>query len=72
MLLLLCCALVVVPTNSLAFRINPALQPFVPHKKDTRPRYPAPDFILKDLNGSSVRLSEYLGSVVAIMFWTTW
>ena len=72
MLLLLCCALVAVPTSSFAFRFNPALQPFVPHQKDIRPRYPAPDFTLNDLDGTSVKLSDYQGSVVAIMFWTTW
>ena len=72
MLLLLCTVFVAVPTNSFAFRFNPAHQPFVPHKKEAKPRYPAPDFTLKDLDGASVKLSDYQGSVVAIMFWTTW
>ena len=72
MLLLLCSALIVLPTHSLGFQFNPALQPFLPHKKDSAPRYPAPDFTLNDLHGKSVNLSDYQGSVVAMMFWTTW
>ncbi len=71
-ILMLCCALVAVPEKSSAFRFTPLLQPFLPHKKDSRPRYPAPDFTLNDLDGANVRLSDYQGSVVAIMFWTTW
>jgi cytochrome oxidase Cu insertion factor (SCO1/SenC/PrrC family) len=73
MLIVLCCiTLVARSTHSLAFQFNPALQPFVPHKKVTKPRYPAPEFTLKDLDGASVSLSDYHGSVVAMMFWTTW
>ena len=33
---------------------------------------PAPDFALKSMNESNVRLSEYLGQVVLINFWATW
>ncbi len=32
----------------------------------------APQFVLKDLNGRTVRLSDYRGSVVLINFWATW
>ena len=32
----------------------------------------APDFILKDLDGNSVRLSDLRGKVVFINFWATW
>jgi thiol-disulfide isomerase/thioredoxin len=32
----------------------------------------APAFRLKDLRGSSVRLSDYKGKVVLINFWATW
>ena len=32
----------------------------------------APQFDLKDLNGRSVRLSNYRGKVVLINFWATW
>ncbi|MCX8129048.1 MAG: TlpA family protein disulfide reductase [Clostridia bacterium] len=31
-----------------------------------------PDFELKDINGDSVKLSDYRGKVVVINFWTTW
>lgn len=33
---------------------------------------PAPDFALRSWQGENVRLSEHLGEVVLINFWTTW
>ena len=33
---------------------------------------PAPDFILKDLDGKTVALSDYKGKVLVIDFWATW
>jgi peroxiredoxin len=33
---------------------------------------PAPDFILSDSTGSSVKLSAYKGKVVLLDFWATW
>ena len=33
---------------------------------------PAPDFTLKSLEGSNLRLEEYRGQVVLINFWATW
>jgi peroxiredoxin len=35
-------------------------------------RKPAPTFTLKDSNGTSVKLSDYLGKVVLLNFWATW
>ncbi|MDO8746787.1 MAG: TlpA disulfide reductase family protein [Thermodesulfovibrionales bacterium] len=32
----------------------------------------APDFISKDVNGNTVKLSDYKGKVVLIEFWATW
>ncbi len=32
----------------------------------------APDFVLQNLQGNSVRLSELRGKVVLVNFWTTW
>lgn len=33
---------------------------------------PAPDFELKDIEGRTVRLSDYRGKVVFLNFWATW
>ena len=38
----------------------------------TAPRYLAGNFMLPDLNGTRIQLSDYKGSVVLMMFWTTW
>ncbi len=35
-------------------------------------RYLAADFILPDLKGTNTQLSDYRGSAVLMMFWTTW
>jgi peroxiredoxin len=32
----------------------------------------APDFVLKSVAGSNIRLSEYRGEVVMLAFWATW
>lgn len=34
--------------------------------------YPAPDFTLHDMNGASVRLSDFRGKAVVLNFWATW
>lgn len=33
---------------------------------------PAPNFTLKSLNGSNIKLSEYSGQVVLLNFWASW
>ena len=33
---------------------------------------PAPDFILKDLGGREVKLSDFRGKIVVLNFWATW
>jgi peroxiredoxin len=33
---------------------------------------PAPDFELQDLNGKTVKLSDYRGKAVVVNFWATW
>jgi peroxiredoxin len=33
---------------------------------------PAPDFLLKDIDGNAVRLHDFKGKVVLLNFWATW
>jgi cytochrome c biogenesis protein CcmG/thiol:disulfide interchange protein DsbE len=35
-------------------------------------RMPAPEFALKDVNGATVKMSDYKGKVVLLNFWATW
>lgn len=38
----------------------------------TRSGYPAPDFLLADLDGRQVRLSDFRGKIVFLNVWATW
>jgi peroxiredoxin len=40
--------------------------------KAERDRKVAPDFALKDIDGKTVKLSDYKGKVVLLNFWATW
>jgi peroxiredoxin len=40
--------------------------------KAEKDRKTAPDFALKDVDGRTVRLSDYRGKVVLLNFWATW
>ena len=33
---------------------------------------PAPDFVLKSVQGKNIRLSEYRGEIVMLAFWASW
>lgn len=42
-------------------------------EKSQEMKYPlAPDFALTDLNGNTVKLSDYKGNVIILDFWATW
>jgi len=43
-----------------------------PPVKEESKRQAAPDFALKDINGTTVHLSDYRGKVVLLDFWATW
>ena len=36
------------------------------------PRRPAPEFALQNLEGKTVRLSDYRGKLLLLFFYTTW
>jgi peroxiredoxin len=40
--------------------------------KSSKERKPAPEFTLRDANGTFVKLSDYRGKVVLLNFWATW
>jgi len=39
---------------------------------DTLLNITAPEFVLKDLNGNTVRLTDYKGKILVLDFWATW
>ena len=49
-----------------------AHQKMVEKLKNEIKNVPAPDFILTDLNGKSVKLSDFKGQIVVVDFWATW
>ena len=51
---------------------NGAEHPIARPVKDEGHRQTAPDFALKDVDGKTVRLSDYRGKVVLLDFWATW
>jgi cytochrome c biogenesis protein CcmG/thiol:disulfide interchange protein DsbE len=47
-------------------------RPLRPPVKEEGKRQTAPDFALKDVNGKTVKLSDYHGKVILLDFWATW
>lgn len=55
--------------------IQPFLAGFTESSLELLPREdrpPAPDFSLLDLDGNTIQLQDYRGSVVLLGYWATW
>ena len=37
-----------------------------------KPGTPAPEFVLNDINGSAVKMSQFRGKTVVLIFWASW
>jgi peroxiredoxin len=63
----------VLPAGLAIWMSNHAERPVQrPPVKEEGKRQIAPDFALKDIDGKTVRLSDYRGKVVLLDFWATW
>ena len=51
---------------------TPAPQPENTQQQEDQPDYTAPDFSVEDINGNTVRLSDFLGQPVVLNFWASW
>ena len=37
-----------------------------------KPGTPAPEFVLSDINGNAVKMSQFRGKTVVLIFWASW
>ena len=37
-----------------------------------KPGTPAPEFVLNDINGDSIKMSQFRGKTVVLIFWASW
>lgn len=60
--------------SSVPARITPEIREILQRNDLRAAQYknPAPDFELQDLNGESLRLSQFRGEIVLLGFFTTW
>jgi len=61
-------AIVLLVVNSMFFPVDGETS----QNENVSSRYLAQNFNLPDLNGDATQLSDYRGSVVVLLFWTTW
>jgi peroxiredoxin len=51
---------------------SPARTAHAQSTRESKDRKEAPDFELKDINGKTVKLSDFRGKAVMVDFWATW
>jgi len=61
----------ILPFGFLLFALSGAFY-YQQQQTSGRAGFPAPDFVLKDLNGHSFRLADFRGKVVFLNVWATW
>ncbi len=59
-------------TALMAILVMAIWQPVAAQDAGTPEQNAAPDFVLRSISGSNLRLSEYQGQVVALGFWARW
>lgn len=59
-------------TNSTVLAENQSKQEKKDSTSDEQQKFEAPDFVLKNIEGEEVRLSDLKGKIVFINFWATW
>ena len=63
------------PTEPPTQPTEPPTQPTEPPTQPTEPPRPtgsAPDFVVYDVNGNPVRLSDFFGKPIVLNFWASW
>jgi len=59
-------------SNNKSVKLNTPGETATSNQSSESSKVIAPDFSLKDLNGNTVKLSDYKGKVVILNFWAVW
>lgn len=65
-------ALLLVAAYTINMKNKPIINPPSQQSTSQTEKNMAPDFTLKDLDGNSVKLSDYQGKIVILNFWAVW